>query len=59
MEGNTSDRCPENGLFRYAFIENPDGISVIMATDYCSTWRLVIGYLGEVCPSKKIQRNNS
>jgi len=37
MEGNKSNHCPENGLFCYAFIENPDGISVIMATDYCST----------------------
>jgi len=43
MEGNTSDGCPENGLFCYAFIENPDGISVIRATDYCSSGQLVSG----------------
>ncbi len=58
MEGNTSDCCPENGLFCYVFIKNPNGISVIIVTDYCPTWQLVSGYLGKICPSEKIQRNN-
>jgi len=53
MEGNTSDCCPENGLFCYAFIENPNGISVIMVTDYCSTWQLVSGYLGKYAQVRK------
>jgi len=38
-EENTSDCRPKNGLFRYAFIEASDGISGIIAGNFCPIWR--------------------
>jgi len=59
MEENTSDCCPKNRVFCYVFIENPDGISGIIASNFYSTWWLARGYLSKMCLSKKWRHNTN